>query len=371
MRSTGKKRIVCMTHLPPPVNGVTLMGDLVAKSGVLKEGFDVRVIPFRSSESISDIGSYNFRKVLRTFYFAWVLLKQCILLKPDLVYFTLTPSGMAFYRDILYVLIIKLTRTPRVYHLHGKGVTRATRSPLAKAIYRWAFRNSSVILLSPLLYDDIATVVERKQCFYLPNGIPEACPVQSLESSVSHTHPPHILFLSNLVENKGPLVLLQALADVHRKGVQFRASFAGVWESPAFRDTFVDYVAKNDLSSLVSYLGPKYGDEKEALLSSADIFAFPTYNDAYPLVILEAMRHGLPVVTTYEGAIPDMVRDEENGFLVQPRDTVSLSDCLVKLLEDSSLREKMGRVGKNRYQEEFTQSVFERNLSMILENVCQ
>ena len=354
-----------MTHLPPPVNGVTLMGQIVMSSHVLDNAFDIHTIPFKSSDSINDIGSYNFKKLSRSLYFCWRLLSECLSFKPDLVYFTLTPSGKAFYRDLFYVFIIKLTRRRRIYHLHGKGVAGSTTAPLAKWLYKWAFRNSSVILLSPLLYDDISGVAGRKQCFYLPNGIPDICtPDVGKTKGVSDI--PHILFLSNLVRNKGPLVLLEALAIVHSRGIQFRSSFAGVWESSEVEADFNNFVAMNELSSHVQYLGPKYGNEKEKLLASADIFAFPTYNDAYPLVVLEAMSHGLPIVSTYEGAIPDMVRDGENGFLVPIRDAVALADSLLKLIVDPDLRKKMGQTGRVRYESDFTQSVFEQGLLNIL-----
>ncbi len=369
MRDTGRKRVLCMTHLPPPVNGVTLMGDIVANSDALKKIFDIYVIPFKSSDSISDIGSFRFRKVMRAFFFGWRLLVGCILFRPDLVYFTLTPNGKAFYRDLVYVLIIKLARKRPVYHLHGKGVSEATRSLLAKRIYRWVFKNCSVILLSSLLYDDIAAIVGKDQCFFLPNGIPDSGYREQHNKNKSDVKPPHILFLSNLVQSKGPLVLLEALADIRRRGIPFRASFAGVWESAHFYKVFMDFVQDNNLRSTVSYVGPVYGEEKENLLKSADIFAFPTYNDAFPLVVLEAMSFGLPVVTTLEGAIPDMVLEGESGFLVPRHDPLLLADCLVKLINDPELRTSMGKTGRRRYEEAFTVSIFEKNLLHILKKV--
>ncbi len=152
--------------------------------------------------------------------------------------------------------------------------------------------------------------------------------------------------------------------------ISFYATFAGVWESPAVELQFGRIVQEKGLQELIHVCGPKYGDEKRNTFAGADIFAFPTYNDAYPLVILEAMSHGLPVVTTYEGAIPDMVRDGENGFLVPVRDTAALGACLVKLINEPGLRVKMGKTGRGRYEREFTQSVFERGFLEILKEVC-
>jgi glycosyltransferase involved in cell wall biosynthesis len=367
MKTEVKSRLLCMTHLPPPVNGVTMMGDLVVNSKELHQAFEIRTIPFRSADSIDDIGRLNLKKLTRALYFCWHLLVECLVFRPRLVYFTLTPTGKAFYRDLIYVLILKLTNRRRIFHLHGKGISfAAARSTFLKKLYTWVFKGSSIILLSPLLYEDISDFAKREQCFYLPNGIKDTeSQAPGVKDKVS-SEIPHILFLSNMVKSKGPMVLLEALAVMRKRGVKFKASFAGAWESEAFCKMFMEYIQDNDLASSVAYIGPQYGIEKEKVLSSADIFAFPSYNDTFPLVVLEAMRHGLPLVTTYEGAIPDMVHDGKNGFLVPVRDVVALADRLMRLTTDRLMCQRLGQEGRRRYEQEFTVGVFDQSLLRVM-----
>jgi glycosyltransferase involved in cell wall biosynthesis len=360
-----------MTHLPPPVNGVTMMGSLVVNSKELHQAFEIRTIPFKSADSIDDIGRLNLKKLKRALYYSWCLLFECLVFRPHLVYFTLTPTGTAFYRDLLYVLILKMTKRRRIYHLHGKGIApAAATSALLKKLYIWAFKGSSIILLSPILYEDISTVAKKEQCFFLPNGIAGlTCGIpEKVQSGSGGT--PHILFFSNMVQTKGPLVLLEALAMLKKRCLSFKASFAGAWASENFRKVFMEYIRDNDLSASIRYLGPKYGSEKEELLASADIFAFPSYNDTFPLVILEAMRQGLPVVSTYEGAISDMVHNGENGFLVPPKDPVALAESLDRMVTDHSLCQRMGQAGRKRFEQEFTVAVFEKRLVQIMREAC-
>lgn len=360
-----------MTHLPPPVNGVTMMGSLVAQSEQLRNTFDVRLIPFRSADSIDDIGRLNLKKLKRALYFSWRLLVECLVFKPHLVYFTLTPTGTAFYRDLLYVFILKMTFRRRIFHLHGKGIAKASgKSLITRLLYTWAFNGSSIILLSPLLYDDISGVAKKEQCFYLPNGIADFDEMEINTSEKLCDKAPHILFLSNLIRTKGPMVLLEAMSILVRKNVEFKASFAGAWESEAFKEEFESYLRDNDLTSAVAYIGPKYGLEKENILANADIFAFPSYNDTFPLVILEAMRQGLPIVSTYEGAIPDMVQDGENGLLVPVRNPDLLADRLLLLISNPLLRKRMGLIGRKRYELGFTKISFEKGLHKILDEVA-
>lgn len=122
------------------------------------------------------------------------------------------------------------------------------------------------------------------------------------------------------------------------------------------------------------YLGKRYGDEKEQLFESADIFVFPTYysNECFPLVLLEAMQHELPCVTTDEGGIRDIVV-KDSGFTVHgttPQETAEkTADALEKLIVNADLRKKMGESGRKKLMKEFTEGVFEENMLKILGNV--
>ncbi|MDT8375045.1 MAG: glycosyltransferase family 4 protein, partial [Bacteroidales bacterium] len=97
----------------------------------------------------------------------------------------------------------------------------------------------------------------------------------------------------------------------------------------------------------------------------------PTFNDCLPLVLLEAMQHSLPVVSTPEGAIPDVVEDGVNGFLVPQKNATALADKLEVLIKDPDLRHKMGSAGRARYEAQFTLERFERRIVEILNQVAE
>lgn len=356
-----------MTHLPPPIHGVTIMGQQVVNSPLINDRFDLERLPLKSAATITDIGKIRPAKVLRIVSLAGQLLLHCLTNRPDLIYFTLTPNGAAFYRDLLYVGIMKLFRIRHVYHLHGKGVAQAAAGMVPRALYRWAFQDADVILLSPLLYEDCAQVVRREQCYFLANGIPDPWLAGETSPHRETGSVPCILYFSNLLVNKGLFVLLEALVLLRARGLTFRAAFGGVWESAAVEGAFHRFVQENGLLDVVELCGPRYGDDKRRTYESADIMAFPSYNDAYPLVVLEAMSHGLPVVSTSEGAIPDMVAEGESGFLVPRQDPHTLADRLALLVTDPVLRVQMGSAGRARYRARFTTDVFAANLLAILE----
>ena len=176
----------------------------------------------------------------------------------------------------------------------------------------------------------------------------------------------NLLFLSNLIPSKGVYVLLDACKILKDCGLRFQCNFVGGESKEMDRRAFEEAVKERGLEGCVLYHGPKYGEEKEHYWSMADVFVQPTYEDCFPLTILEAMQHALPVVSTDEGAVPDMVADGENGFVCRRKDAEGLAQALERLLQDEALRHRMGAEGYRRYKEKFTLSCFEHRFTEIL-----
>jgi glycosyltransferase involved in cell wall biosynthesis len=94
--------------------------------------------------------------------------------------------------------------------------------------------------------------------------------------------------------------------------------------------------------------------DARALLDAADVFVLPSRHEGMPLVALEAMEAGLPVVTTRVIGSEEVVADGETGLLVPPEDPAALSAALAALLADPGLRARMGQAGRRRYRAHFT-----------------
>ena len=346
------------------------MGKIVVSSAAVRERCDPRVVRVGGAASIRDIGRMRPGKALDVLSTAARLAAACVAHRPRLAYFTMTTNGAAFYRDLLFVAILKGFGVRRLYHLHGKGIERIDGSPFADALCRFAFDGATVIFLSPSLYERSARFVPRERAVFLPNGIPDPTDGAGPVHRPPGDRPvPTILFFSNLAIAKGVFVLVEALRLLGEREVGFRAVFAGAWESERVEARFRTAVRAAGLDGRVYVLGACYGDAKRAAFRAADVMAFPTRNEAFPLVLLEAMGHGLPVVASREGAIPEVVDDGVTGFLMPKDDPGALADRLAELLADAGLRSRMGAAGRERYLERFTREAFEGNLGAILGSV--
>src|SRR5262249_14198090 len=149
-----------------------------------------------------------------------------------------------------------------------------------------------------------------------PNGILDWGSGHPRDPVARRAGPPRVLYLSNMRESKGALVALEALALLRDRGVPFEAVFVGAPSDRQCLTRFASMMAERDLARVVRYVDPKYGEEKMGVMSEADIFVFPSFQECLPLVILEAMSAGLPVVATAQGGVPDLVEDGRSGYLV-------------------------------------------------------
>lgn len=119
----------------------------------------------------------------------------------------------------------------------------------------------------------------------------------------------------------------------------------------------------------VIYYGKKYGSDKDAFLDNSDIFVFPTYypNECFPLVLLEAMQHWVPCITTREGGIPSIIEDGKNGLLVERKNADDLANKIAWMIDHPTIRDGMGHTGWQHYKKDFTLFAFERRFANILE----
>jgi glycosyltransferase involved in cell wall biosynthesis len=359
------KKIFFLFHLPPPVHGSSMVGKWIKESRLINNNFDSTYINLLASKKVSESGKVTLAKLWGMVMVGWLLIKRLIKQKPDLCYLAITTTGAAFYRDVLLVAIMKVFRVQRIYHLHNKGVSKASQNKINGWAYHFVFSKAKVILLSEHLYQDVQEFVSIENIHICPNGIPKVTILDKQAVKVDKT--PIVLFLSNLIESKGVYVLLEALAILNKKNIPFKGVFVG-GEGDINTIQFNQKTEKLGLSEQVKYLGKKYDKEKGAIFQQADIFAFPTHypNECFPLVLLEAMQVSLPIISTDEGGISSIIEDGTTGFLVGQKNIKVLAEKIQMLIEQPELRVKMGKQGHKKYNEEFTFAKFEENLASIL-----
>jgi glycosyltransferase involved in cell wall biosynthesis len=347
-----------------------MVGALIKESGAVNSSFETKYINLSTSVSVDDIGKQGLVKwsrylgiILKTFF-------QGLFWHPQLVYITLTSHGMGLWKDAVIVVLCRLLGLKHVLHFHNKGVKKyAQNNKKADLLYRFIFKKAKVILLSPLLYPDIAAYVAKENVFYCANGVPALDKKHSSDSKSIDTSI-QLLFLSNLIASKGVWDLLDACQHLKEKAVLFQCDIVG-GEGDISSQELEKQIQERGLQEHVHYLGKQYGEGKTAIFQSADIFIHPTQEDCFPLVLLEAMQFGLPIISSEEGAIPEIVEDGQTGFLVPKRDVHTLAEKLELLINNKELRTSMGMAGRKKYEAEFTLARFENRLLSVLTEILE
>lgn len=362
-----KPKILFIMHMPPPVHGAAMMGKYIHDSKLINETFNCSYINPSASLNVKEVGKMNLGKIIFFFKNTFNIIYTAIKEKPNLCYYTPTSDGWGIYRDMIVIGLLKLFKKKIILHLHNKGVKNYNKKhPLSTIAYKTIFSNTKVIQLSEYLYEDIEKFVSKTNVFICPNGIPETL---AIEPSVIRTNSvPKLLFLSNLLIDKGVFTLLDACKILKDKGYKFSCDFVGGETSDINAELFNKEVQIRELIGVAEYKGKKYGIEKDYFFKNADIFVFPTFykGETFGLVNLEAMEYKIPIVSTNEGGIPDIIKDGENGFICTKKDSYSLATCIEKLLLDKNLRYKMGENGYKKFKSYYTLSTFETNIKSIL-----
>lgn len=346
--------------MPPPVHGAAMMGKYIHDSNLINNEFECHYINLTTAKTLNDIGKLGFYKIKSFLVLLFNVIKTIIFVRPNLVYITPNASGIAFYKDFVVVEIVKFMGCKVVLHYHNKGIVDRQNKLFDNILYKCFFRKVKAILLAEQLYYDVKKYLKRDNVYICPNGIPE------IDQSIKETpNDFKILFLSNMMKEKGVYTLLEACKTLNERNLHFHCDFVGQW-SDITEDDFYRYLDEHQLADKVKAYGAKYGEAKTSFLKEASLFVFPSNNEAFGLVLIEAMQHSIACIATLEGGIPSIIDDGKTGFLIETRNSLLLADKIEYLYNHPEVNEQMGKNGYNKYKVSFTLSAFEHNFTKIL-----
>jgi len=276
---------------------------------------------------------------------------------PDIIHINTSFSRYSFWRDSLYLLISKLFRKKILLQMHGGALDEFWKCNFSflRPFIKLALEiPEQVIVLSSVQKKPFDELHVRQKVQVVPNMVGAdkfnikgnfRCNVDILLDHMV------ILFVAaHFFREKGIWEVLKTVPLVvkeHKKAI-FILVGGGLEEN-----NMKKFCRKKGLQKYVRFPGYLYGKDITKAFLASDIFILPSYNEGFPLTILEAMAAGLPIITTPVGAIPEIVEDGENGFLIEPKDPVALADKIIKLIDNKTLRETMSKNNKKKAKEKY------------------
>lgn len=273
-------------------------------------------------------------------------------------------SHGSFWRKSCFILAAHLMRIPVLFHLHGGGFRAFYESesgPLGRKFIRHVLRRvDGVVVLAEAWRDFAIRLAPNARVDVLPNpvSVPPARPRPRGD--------PVVLFLGLVNERKGVFDLVAAMPAVLARHPRCRFVVAGTGEVEALRAA----ASSLAVSAALETPGWVEGEDKETLLGQASVFVLPSYFEAMPMSLLEAMARGIPCVASRVGGIPDMIEEGVEGVLLPPGDTQALSQGLNRLLDDMEASSRLGDCARDRVVRQFSAEVGLRRLDELYARHC-
>lgn len=295
-------------------------------------------------------------------YFGWEVLRFMGKLWSDktieIVHIHGAAEGSFYRKYILFLLAKRVFKRKVIYHIHSGSFLDfyLSRPTFVQRWMRQAVEGSDVLIcLSQKWHRLYTRRFPKANVKVLANVV--APPDRRIPRQRCSGEPLKLLFLGLIGERKGVFDLLDVF-DEHKDewAGKVQLILGGNGETDRLQQTIKEF----GLEQMVTFAGWVSGEKKETLLNEADVFVLPSYNEALPLSILEAMSYHMPILSTRIGGIPEMVTDRVNGFLVEPGDRDMLYERIQEFIATPALVEVMGHESGKRIQEYYPETVFEQ-----------
>ena len=290
------------------------------------DGFDVYRVP---------------RYGLRFFGFLFFWFKMFLTIKkikPDII------QVQGLHMAVPAVLAKKILGVP--YVISGQGSDVYTSWPFKKTISKRGLKNTDTLIALTENMKETMQKFFNKKIEVVPNGIDterfnlnkrESCEKLGLDHEQKI-----IIFIGRLEPVKGLKYLIEAISILK---TDLNLVVVGDGSEKHSLKLLVNDLKLEDK---VIFTGKISNEKIPEYLTASDVFVLPSLSEGFPVVLLEAMAAGLPIVTTRKGGLPEIIEDKVNGFLVNPGSPEELADKINLVLKDEKLAEKISRVNKEK-----------------------
>ena len=366
---SNRSDILLVGQTPPSYHGQSVVTAMLFDHdwGELK----VERLRMSYSDTIDAVGKAGVGKVLHllTLIFKtwWIVLTK----RPRVLYYLpASANKIPVIRDIVYLGLIRWLFPKTVFHYHAGGLPEYLETAgLLGGIARRVYSKADLSIEICRTEHSPGRMFGAKQTTYIANGLD----VELLPRSRPDDAELRVLFLGALNEGKGVLDVIRATKLARAKGSQFHVHMVGAWASDEFRKEAEALVVSEGLVDVVHFPGPMKGTDKWQAYADAELFIFPSHyqSENFPLVIIEAMAFGLPVVSTTWRGIPQLVGDSGAAILCDINAPDQYASAIGEVLKHSEKRQRMGEAALKHYENHYTRDKFVAAMEEVFQTVLK
>jgi glycosyltransferase involved in cell wall biosynthesis len=366
-----KPRVVVVAQAAPAQGGIATFAETIVADPELRRAFDMRLLN-TTRKAVRIGGALSPAN-------AWHALVDAVR-----VFRASRGAAVAHVQTALLptLPLLRALAVCRAAHLAGTAVVCHAHTGLANAGPRETFEPTRLERFLLRRFGFVSRVVAVSRAGM--NGLVPFMPGARFEvmdnavdvGSFGAAHPgatiPAVLFVGTLARRKGLLDLLAAAQLLRARGTaDWRLEVVGAGNEAGDREAETVRRAFADEGLVGALLGSLAGAALHARLRSASIYVLPSHSEGQPIGILEAMASGLPVVATRVGGIPEVIRDQVDGFLVDPGRPDQLADALASLIASPDLRSRMGESARRRAEDRYDVATLRSRLAEMYEQAAR
>jgi glycosyltransferase involved in cell wall biosynthesis len=346
------------------VSGVSTHLDLLFSSGL---GQQFRLKHFQvGSEGRKE---NHLDRLVRLLISPLMLAATLLAERADMVHINTSLNRRAYWRDLVYMVVTRLSGTRVIYQIHGGDLPQkfARHNRVLSAMLRVSLSLADVIVvLAQSELEAYREFIPGADIRVIPNAV-DCAPYVELQREHRDTQAAlQLIYVGRLSLQKGLYEALSGLHLARADGVAANLVIAGSGPDEAILRQLVERLK---LTNTVKFAGPVFGEDKRALLAEADVLLFPTYAEGLPYALLESMAAGVPAITTRVGAIPDVVIDGVHGIFVTPRTINGIARGITKLAGDRKLLAQMSAACRSRIATRYSVQRFAGEFSRLYSSI--
>lgn len=325
--------VLILGQLPPPLHGSSQMTRLLIETLNSLQIENV-FVGKNFSSNIEQIGKFSPRKLIRFLELAFSIYRKVKKSGARKCIFFETTVFPSFIGDWILLYLFKALNVKVYAYLHTFGfLNHPTHPKFKRYLIKYLKMNHHIIVLSSACKDEIVRHGINVDISVIPNAVEQKTMTEFNEKKFFHKPNNKLLFLSNLIPEKGIEDFIKMAQVVSSIDSSFTFTVVGETTDERFKEHLHFQIDKLLLGNSFKFLGQIQGELKFETLRAHDFVIFTSHLcEAQPLVILEAMSQGTPVIAYNVGAISDIVSHTMDGFIVTKGDFHSIAKIATEIL---------------------------------------
>jgi glycosyltransferase involved in cell wall biosynthesis len=290
--------------------------------------------------------------------------------RPHVVHYPVT-SGWNLEKSMLFLLVPRLFGIKAVGHLNGGAFDTFwdRMPPWRRSLGAWCIRHLDVFLVTSQGWSEWAqriVGVQPDRLATVVNPIDGTFEENALSFGPSENT--DLFFIGAIGKRKGVYDILEVAAELARRGFPGLIHIAGPEDREGDLEGVRSLIEENQLRN-VRLHGPMYGEQKIIYFKEHGIFFFPSYNENFPLVVIEAAAAGRPIITTRVGALPEYFEDEQSLLFVTPGDKNAMVEAVERLCLNADLRIGLATAARKIFKAHLARAIILADLDAVYQRI--